>query len=43
MGARFGNAAMGLTRFFRMQPGAVNGQAIDGAKVSFTVRFAAGE
>ncbi len=42
-GRRFGNAAMGLTRFFRMQPGAVNGQAIDGAKVSFTVRFAAGE
>ena len=42
-GRRFGNAAMGLTRYFRMQPGAVNGQAIDGAKVSFTVRFAAGE
>jgi protein TonB len=37
---RFGNAAMGLTRYFRMQPGAVDGQAIDGAKVSFTVRFA---
>lgn len=42
-GRRFGNAAMGLTRYFRMQPGAVNGQAIDGARVSFTVRFAAGE
>ncbi len=40
---RFGNAAMGLTRYFRMQPGAVNGQAIDGARVSFTVRFNAGE
>jgi protein TonB len=36
---RFGNAAMSLTRYFRMQPGAVNGQAIDGAQVSFTVRF----
>jgi len=40
---RFGNAAMSLTRYFRMQPGAVNGQAIDGARVSFTVRFNAGE
>jgi protein TonB len=39
-GRRFGNAAMSLTRYFRMQPGAVDGQAIDGAKVSFTVRFA---
>jgi len=40
---RFGTAALGLTRYFRMQPGAVNGQAIDGARVSFSVRFAAGE
>jgi protein TonB len=40
---RFGSAALGLTRYFRMQPGAVNGQAIDGARVSFSVRFAAGD
>ena len=38
---RFGSAALGLTRYFRMQPGAVDGQAIDGARVSFSVRFAA--
>jgi protein TonB len=40
---RFGSAALGLTRYFRMQPGAVNGQAIDGARVTFSVRFAAPE
>lgn len=40
---RFGSAALGLTRYFRMQPGAVDGQAIDGARVSFSVRFAAPE
>lgn len=39
-GQGFGRAAGGLTQFFRMSPGTVDGQAIDGARVAFTVRFA---
>lgn len=38
--AGFGRAADSLTRYFRMSPGMVDGQPIDGARVSFTVRFA---
>ena len=40
-GQGFGRAASSLTRFFRMSPGMVDGQAVDGVRVSFTVRFAA--
>ena len=39
-GQGFGRAAMSLSRYFRMSPGTVDGQAIDGARVAFTVRFA---
>lgn len=38
-GYGFGRSAMGLSRFFRMNPGAVDGQAIDGARVDVGVRF----
>jgi len=41
--AGFGRAAESLTRYFRMSPGTVDGQAIDGARVAFTVRFALSE
>ena len=39
-GQGFGRAASELTKYFRMSPGTVDGQAIDGARVAFTVRFA---
>lgn len=39
-GQGFGRAASDLTQYFRMSPGTVDGQAIDGARVTFTVRFA---
>lgn len=39
-GQGFGRAASSLTRYFRMSPGTVDGQPIDGARVAFTVRFA---
>jgi protein TonB len=39
-GQGFGRAANSLTRYFRMSPGTVDGQPIDGARVAFTVRFA---
>lgn len=35
----FGRAAMSLSRFFRMSPQSVNGQAVDGARVNVTTRF----
>lgn len=39
-GARgFGRAALSLTRYFRLSPRTVDGQAVDGAAVVFTVRF----
>lgn len=38
-GYGFGRAALGLSRYFRMNPGAVNGRSIDGARVDVGVRF----
>lgn len=38
-GYGFGRSAMSLSRYFRMNPGAVDGQAIDGARVDVGVRF----
>ncbi|WP_292036899.1 MULTISPECIES: TonB family protein [unclassified Brevundimonas] len=35
----FGRAAMGLTRYFRLSPRTVDGQAVDGARVSMAIRF----
>lgn len=41
--ASFGRAASNLAQYFRMSPGTVDGHAIDGARVAFTVRFAVGD
>lgn len=38
-GKGFGRAALGLTRYFKLSPRTVDGQAVDGAAVVFTVRF----
>lgn len=38
-GLGFGRAAMSLSRYFRMSPQSVNGQAVDGARVNVTTRF----
>lgn len=38
-GYGFGRSAMGLSRYFRMHPGAVDGRAVDGAYVNVGVRF----
>ncbi len=35
----FGRAAVGLSRYFRLSPKTVDGQAVDGARVNVTIRF----
>ncbi len=35
----FGRAAQGLSRYFRINPRTVNGAAVDGARVSISLRF----
>lgn len=35
----FGRAAMSLSRYFRLSPRTVDGQAVDGARVTMAIRF----
>ena len=35
----FGRAAVSLSRYFRLSPRTVDGQAVDGARVTMAIRF----